>query len=813
MDLARPLPDGAKVEWVLPADPDGVEILRHSTAHVMAAAVKELFPGALITIGPAIENGFYYDFDVETPFTPEDLVRIEERMREIVKADHPFVREEATKEQARVLFPGEPYKEELLVDIPDETVSLYRMGNFLDLCRGPHVPGTGRVGAFRLMNTAGAYWRGDSKNRMLTRIYGVAFASKKELDEHLRILEEIKKRDHRKIGRELDLFSVSDDIGPGLILWHPKGSVVRRVMEDFWREEHAKAGYDLVFSPHIARLDLWRISGHTDFYRQAMFSPIDIEGQEYQLKPMNCPFHIQIYKSRMRSYRDLPIRYAELGTVYRYEPSGTLHGLLRVRGFTQDDAHLFLRPDQLDEEIFTLLDFTLFVLRAFGFERYDIYLSTRPEKYAGTLENWDLAESALRKALERKGLPFEVDPGEGVFYGPKIDIKIKDMLGRSWQCSTIQVDFNNPERFDATYVADDGAPRRAIMIHRALMGSLERFFGVLVEHYAGAFPVWLAPVQADVVPVTEKQNAFAREVVAALRAGGFRAEGDYRNEKLGYKIRESQMNKVPYALVVGEREAEAHIVSPRRRGGAAARHAGRGVHRTSPRGSGQPDGVKEDVIAKESRINEQIQVPEVRLVGPEGEQLGVVNTSEALQRARAQDLDLVEVAPMAVPPVCRIMDFGKFKYITSKREQEARKKQTVIQVKEIKVRPKTEEHDLNTKLKHIRRFLEEGDKVKVTVRFRGRELAYASQSGFEVLKHIVEAIADIAKVESAPKMEGKTMMAIVSPTMHKKKPIGGGEKPQAATTPTPATTAAPKPAPPKDALPPTAAPPAQKQEG
>ena len=566
-DLARPLPDGAKVEWVLPSDPGGVEILRHSTAHVMAAAVKELFPGALITIGPAIENGFYYDFDVETPFTPEDLVRIEERMREIVKADHPFVREEATKEQARGLFPGEPYKEELLAGIPEETVSLYRMGNFLDLCRGPHVPGTGRVGAFHLMNTAGAYWRGDSKNKMLTRVYGVAFASKKELDEHLRILEEIKKRDHRKLGRELDLFSVTDDIGPGLILWHPKGAVVRRVMEDFWRDEHAKAGYDLVFSPHVARLDLWRISGHTDFYRQAMFSPIDVEGQEYQLKPMNCPFHILIYKSRMRSYRDLPIRYAELGTVYRYEPSGTLHGLLRVRGFTQDDAHLFLRPDQLDEEIFTLLDFTLFVLRSFGFERYDIYLSTRPEKYAGTLENWDLAEAALRKALERKGLPFEVDPGEGVFYGPKIDIKIKDMLGRSWQCSTIQVDFNNPERFDATYVADDGAPRRAIMIHRALMGSLERFFGVLVEHHAGAFPVWLAPVQADVVPVTEKQNAFAQEVVAALRAAGFRAEGDYRNEKLGYKIRESQVNKVPYALVVGAREAEAHIVSPRRRGG------------------------------------------------------------------------------------------------------------------------------------------------------------------------------------------------------------------------------------------------------
>ena len=567
VDLARHVPEDTPVQWVLPTDPDGVEIVRHSTAHVMAAAVKELFPNALITIGPAIENGFYYDFDVEEPFTPEDLVRIEDRMREIVSADIPFVREEATKEQARAMFPGEPYKEELLADIPDEAVSLYRLGNFLDLCRGPHLPSSGRAGAFKLMSTAGAYWRGDSKNRMLTRIYGVAFPTRKELDEHLRILEEIKKRDHRKIGKELDLFSVTDEIGPGLILWHPKGATVRRVMEDFWREEHAKAGYEHVFSPHIARLDLWRVSGHVDYYRQSMFSPIDIEGQEYQLKPMNCPFHIQIYKSRMRSYRDLPVRYAELGTVYRYEPSGTLHGLLRVRGFTQDDAHLFLRPDQLDDEIFSLLDFTLFVLRAFGFDRYDIYLSTRPEKYAGALAHWELAEAALRKALERKGLPFEVDPGEGVFYGPKIDIKIKDMLGRSWQCSTIQVDFNNPERFDASYIGEDGAAHRAIMIHRALMGSLERFFGVLVEHYAGAFPLWLAPVQADVLPVTERQNDFAREVVARLKAAGFRAEGDYRNEKLGYKVRESQLSKVPYALVVGEREAAQQRVTPRRRGG------------------------------------------------------------------------------------------------------------------------------------------------------------------------------------------------------------------------------------------------------
>ncbi|MBI5575723.1 MAG: threonine--tRNA ligase [Deltaproteobacteria bacterium] len=567
VDLSRQAPDGEEVDWITPVDDDGIGIVRHSTAHVMAAAVKELFPDARITIGPSIENGFYYDFDVPSPFTPEDLSRIEEKMREIVKADYPFTREVVTKEDARLRFPGEPYKEELLADIPDSTVTLYRVGNFLDLCRGPHVPSSGRIGAFKLMNTAGAYWRGDSKNRMLTRIYGCAFASKKELDAHLALLEEIKKRDHRRLGRELDLFSVNEDIGPGLILWHPKGSVVRRIMEDFWRNEHARAGYDLVFSPHIARLDLWRVSGHLDFYKQSMFGAIEVEGQDYQLKPMNCPFHIQIYKSRPRSYRELPVRYAELGTVYRYEPSGTLHGLLRVRGFTQDDAHIFLRPDQLDEEIYSLLDFTLFVLRRFGFDRYDVFLSTRPDKYAGTLDNWAKAEAALKKALERKGLPFEVDPGEGVFYGPKIDIKIKDMLGRSWQCSTIQVDFNNPERFDVGFAAEDGTTRQAIMIHRALMGSLERFFGVLVEHYAGAFPVWLAPVQVDVLPVTDRQNGYAGELVDRMRAQGFRAEGDFRNEKLGYKIRESQLGKVPYALVVGDKEESQRQVSPRKRGG------------------------------------------------------------------------------------------------------------------------------------------------------------------------------------------------------------------------------------------------------
>ncbi len=568
VDLSSQAPGNADgIEWVTPGTPDGVEIIRHSTAHVMAAAVKALFPQARITIGPSIENGFYYDFDIDVPFTADDLLRIEAKMGELVKADLPFVRDDLGKDAARTLFPGEPYKIELIADIPDATVSLYKMGDFLDLCRGPHVPSTAKIGAYKLMTTAGAYWRGDSSNKMLTRIYGIAFASKKDLDEHLRFLEEVKKRDHRKIGKELDLFSINDEIGPGLILWHPKGATVRNVIEDFWRARHASSGYDLVFSPHIARQDLWRTSGHLDFYRAGMYSGIEVEGQDYQLKPMNCPFHIQIFNSGLRSYRDLPIRYAELGTVYRYEPSGTLHGLLRVRGFTQDDAHIFMRPDQLDEEIFKVLDFTLFILGSFGFENYEVYLSTRPEKYVGSLDNWAAAESALKNALERKGMPYQVDPGEGVFYGPKIDIKIKDMLGRSWQCSTIQVDFNLPERFDVTYVGEDGSRHRAIMIHRALMGSLERFFGVLVEHYAGAFPLWLAPVQIDILPVTDKAAEYAGELRERLRSEGFRTEVDARNEKLGYKIRESQLNKVPYALVIGDREVADRQVTPRRRGG------------------------------------------------------------------------------------------------------------------------------------------------------------------------------------------------------------------------------------------------------
>ncbi|MBI5043047.1 MAG: threonine--tRNA ligase [Nitrospirae bacterium] len=548
---------------------EGIEIYRHSASHIMAEAVKELFPDARLAIGPAIEDGFYYDFDVERPFTPEDLEKIEKRMQEIIKRNASFVREEISKKDAIKLFEskGEVYKVELINELNDETITIYRQGSFVDLCRGPHVLSTGKIKAFKLLSTAGAYWRGSEKNKMLQRIYGTSFLTKEELDNYLKKLEEIKRRDHRRLGKELDLFSINEDAGGGLILWHPKGAVIRKTIEDFWRNEHYKNGYELVYSPHMARLDVWRTSGHWDFYRENMYSPMTVEDVEYEIKPMNCPFHIMIYKSHRRSYRELPIKFAELGTVYRYERSGVLHGLMRVRGFTQDDAHIFCRPDQLEDEILKILDFTLYMLMTFGFSEYDIYLSTRPEKYVGSLENWEKATNALKFALENKGLKYEIDPGEGVFYGPKIDLKIKDVLGRAWQCTTIQVDFNLPERFDVTYTAEDNKPHQAIMIHRALMGSLERFFGVLIEHYAGAFPVWLSPVQAVIMTITDSQIEYAEGIVEMLKREGIRAESDFRGEKIGFKIREAQLMKAPYMLIIGDKEVKAGAIAVRTRKG------------------------------------------------------------------------------------------------------------------------------------------------------------------------------------------------------------------------------------------------------
>ncbi len=569
VDLQTPVRAGGAFRVVLRKDPEALDVLRHTAAHVMAAAVQELYPGTQVTIGPTIKDGFYYDFDRETPFGPDELGEIEGAMKRQIDANLEIVREEVPVEDALELFrgKGEAYKVELIEDLARdqgvETVGLYRHGDWVDLCRGPHAPRTGVIRAHRLLHVAGAYWRGNERNPMLQRIYGTAFFDPKDLKAHEQRLRELERRDHRKLGRELGLFSSMGEMGPGLILWHPKGGMVRKQIEDFWRDEHLANGYDIVYTPHIAKIDLWETSGHTGFYRESMFNTMDIDGQEYQLKPMNCPFHILIYKDQIRSYRDLPLRWAELGADYRYEKSGVLHGLLRVRGFTMDDAHLFIRMDQLEAELSRLVDFSLGMLNAFGFQGYDIYLSTRPEKSIGSEDVWERSEEALKKALDDSGLPWEIDEGGGAFYGPKIDIKIRDALDRAWQCTTIQVDLNLPERFDLTYVGADGERHRPIMLHRALLGSLERFFGVLIEHYGGAFPVWLAPIQAAVLTVSEKSEEYGREVLARLRAEGVRVTGEFGADKLNAKIRAAAEAKIPYLLVVGERDRDAGTLSPR----------------------------------------------------------------------------------------------------------------------------------------------------------------------------------------------------------------------------------------------------------
>jgi len=547
-----------------------LQTMRHSTAHVMAAAVQKLFPGTKVTIGPAIETGFFYDFDTEKPFTEDHLEKIEAEMTKIISGKHDFVREEVSRARALELFGelGETYKVEIIEGLPeDATITLYRTGDWFDLCAGPHVENTKQIKAFKLLSVAGAYWRGDERNKMLQRIYGTAFTDKKQLRLYLNQIEEAKKRDHRKVGKALDLFSIDDSIGGGLVLWHPKGARVRYLLEEFWRQRHFAAGYEMVSSPHVAKDDLWKTSGHLEFYKENMYSGMDVDGKDYLVKPMNCPFHVTIFNNGLHSYRDLPHRWAELGTVYRYERSGVLHGLLRVRGFTQDDAHLFMTREQLPGELERVVHFCLDMLRAFGFEDFKLYLATRPDKFVGDPAIWEEAEAAIREVLDKTGLGYEVDPGGGAFYGPKIDLKLRDSIGREWQCSTIQVDFNLPERFDLNYVGSDGNKHRVVMLHRALLGSIERFFAILVEHYAGAFPFWLAPLQARVITISEKQDAWALEAEKTLAEAGFRVDSDLSADKLGAKIRRAQLEKVPYMLVCGDREVEAKAVAPRTREG------------------------------------------------------------------------------------------------------------------------------------------------------------------------------------------------------------------------------------------------------
>jgi len=549
---------------------EGLYFIRHTAAHIMAEAVQSLFPEAKVTIGPVIDNGFYYDFEYSRGFTPEDLEKIEKKMKEIAGQKKPLIRKKVSREDAINIFEkdGESYKVEIINDLPPtEKITIYDQDGWYDLCRGPHAPSTGFVKAFKLLSSAGAYWRGSEKNVMLQRIYGTAFWDRKELKAYLNKLEEAKKRDHRKLGKELDLFSIQDDIGAGLVLWHPKGSRIRRVIEDFWRDQHERFGYELLYTPHIANIDLWKTSGHLEFYNENMYPRMEVDNTEYQIKPMNCPFHIMIYKTDIRSYRDLPLRWAEIGTVYRYERSGVLHGLLRVRGFSQDDAHIFCRPDQIEEEVLGVLDLTILFLKTFGFDDYEIYLSTRPEKFVGNEEVWDRATDALRNALDSKGLDYEVDEGGGAFYGPKIDLKIKDVLGRAWQCSTVQVDFNLPERFDMSFIGDDNSRHQPIMIHRAIFGSMERFFGVLIEHYGGAFPLWLSPVQMRIATISDEHVEYGEKVYKALKDKNMRVEKDFRNEKLGFKVREAQLEKIPYLLVIGNNEVEMSTVAPRKLGG------------------------------------------------------------------------------------------------------------------------------------------------------------------------------------------------------------------------------------------------------
>ena len=569
-DLTRPFESDAKLEILTSKNPEALQVYRHSTAHLLAAAVLELFPETKLGIGPPTDTGFYYDFERETPFTPEDLEKIEARMLELQQKNLPYERKLTRKSEGLEKYADDWMKVELIKEKADEVFSEYTLGpNFIDFCRGPHVPGTARIKAFKLLSVAGAYWKGDEHNPRLQRIYGTAFFSKKDLDAYLARLEEAKKRDHRKLGQELDLFSIQELAGPGLIFFHPKGGRIRKIIEDWMRDQYLARGYDLVYTPHVMRRDLWKTSGHANFYSDNMFKPMELDDAEYQLKPMNCPGHILIYRDKMHSYRDLPVRLGELGTVYRYERSGVMHGLLRVRGFTQDDAHIFCTPDQIEDEIVNCLQFAIDVLRTFGFDDYEAELSTwdggASGKYDGTPDQWQLAENALKRAAERLSVKIKLIPDEAAFYGPKIDMKLVDAIGRLWQLSTIQFDFTLPRRFELEYIAEDGKKHQPLMVHRALYGSIERFFGILIEHYAGAFPVWLAPVQAVVLPITDRHNEYAQKVTKRLEEAGLRVSLDDRSEKVNLKIRDAQMQKVPYMLVVGDREAQNDSVSVRNR--------------------------------------------------------------------------------------------------------------------------------------------------------------------------------------------------------------------------------------------------------
>ncbi len=762
--------DKDKIKFLTPEDEEALDILNHSTSHILAYAVKSLFKNALLGIGPSIKNGFYYDFLVDNPFTPEDLEKIENKMREILKSNLIFEKETIDKETARKLFKDEKFKLELIEEIEDEFVSIYRVSEFIDLCRGPHLPNTSFIKNFKLLSSSSSYWKGDEKREVLQRIYGTSFFDKESLENHLERLKEIERRDHRRLGKELDLFSIHpDEAGPGLIFFHPKGAMIRKIIEDFEREEHLKRGYQFVYTPHIYREKLWEISGHMSYYKENMFTGINIEDIQYLVKPMNCPGHILIYKSKTRSYKELPLRLFELGTVYRYERSGVLHGLLRVRGFTQDDAHIFCTEQQLEDEIIGVLDFALYMMNTFGFKNFEIFLSTRPEKYVGTIELWDKATEALRKALEDKGVSYKIDPGEGVFYGPKIDIKLKDSLDRLWQGPTIQVDFNLPQRFNLKYMGKDGKDYTPVMIHRVVLGSIERFFGALIENYAGNFPLWLSPVQIKLITVTQDVEDYGKLLYNKLLEYNFRVETDFTDENLQEKIKRAELEKIPYIFVIGKKEKEKESVSVRKKG-------------EGNLGMQDIDSIieklKKEVLEKKwekkrggwftikefsLRVNRAIRAKEVRLIDSDGKQLGIYPLQEALSIAEDKGLDLVEINPDANPPVCKILDYGKFKYEMTKKKKEAKKKQVTFDVKNLEIRPFIGKGDLEYKIKNAKEWLLDGDKVKVSIIFRGRELSYKDK-GFEIINEVIKELSPVGMVEKEPFFQGKKIECLIGPT-------------------------------------------------
>jgi len=761
--------EGDKIKFLKIDDEDSLTILNHSTSHIMAYAVKKLYPEVKLAIGPSIKNGFYYDFYINKTFTPEDLVEIENKMKEILKNNLKFEKFEINKDEARELFKEEKFKLELIDDIEGDIVSIYKVGEFFDLCRGPHLKDTTLIKNFKILSSSSSYWRGDEKKEVLQRIYGTSFFDENSLNSYLEKLKEVEKRDHRRLGKELDLFSIHpEEAGPGFIFFHPKGGMIRKIIEDFEREEHLKRGYQFVYTPHIAKAKLWEISGHLSYYKDNMYSQIEVDNVPYLVKPMNCPGHILIYKSRTRSYKELPLRFFELGTVYRYERSGVLHGLLRVRGFTQDDAHIFCTEDQLEDEIIGVLNFALFMMKTFGFENYEIYLSTRPEKFVGAIELWEKATNALIKALEIEKIDYKIDPGEGVFYGPKIDIKLKDSLDRLWQGPTIQVDFNLPQRFNLTYMGNDGKEHTPVMIHRVVLGSIERFFGALIENYAGNFPLWLSPVQIKILTVTQDVEDYAKEVYNKLFEVGFRVESDFSNDALQEKIKNGEMEKVPYLFVIGKKEKEKKEVAVRKKnqGNLGNFSIDNIIEKLKKEVENKKwvmiqwgwSSIKGDSL----RVNKAIKAKEVRVIDNDGKQLGVFPIDQALSLAEENNLDLVEINANINPPVCKIVDYGKYKYELTKKKKEAKKKQVTFDVKNLELRPFIGKGDLEYKVKNAKEWLLDGDKVKISIFFRGRELAN-KERGFELLKNVIDQLKDVAVVEKEPFFQGKRIECLIGP--------------------------------------------------